>query len=173
MTTTRSTLTHEASREPIRDHAALATGLESRSGRRWSGRGREPRRLRGRLSGGSPLPVRFSTNQAPRAIPAGDVLGATLIALGIGTAIAALCLRRGNRGLAAAQAIGAAVALVSLIGPLSVHATLGTKAALASMHLIAGIAFVAAMGRARDEGRRGHGIRRSNPVGESTHDEAT
>jgi hypothetical protein len=70
---------------------------------------------------GAPFRVRFSPHQAALSITAGDVLGATVMALGLGTAFAVLGVERHRHGIAAAQAIGAAVALVSLSVPLSTH----------------------------------------------------
>lgn len=98
---------------------------------------------------GTPLRVRFPAHQAAASVAAGDVLGASLAALAIGTAVTALLLRRLRHGLAAGQLTGAVITLLSLAIPLGVHASAGTKAALAAMHLIAGTAFVAAMGRAK------------------------
>ena len=98
---------------------------------------------------GTPFQVRFPAHQATASVAASDVLGASLGALAIGTAVTALWLRRLRHGLAAAQVTGAVIALLSLVTPLSVHASAGTKTALAAMHLIAGMAFVAAMGRAK------------------------
>lgn len=103
---------------------------------------------------GTPFQVRFPGHQAATSVAVGDVLGASLGALAIGTAVAALWLRRLPHGLAAAQVTGAVIALLSLATPLGVHASAGTKEALATMHLIAGTAFVAAMGRARAAPRR-------------------
>lgn len=98
---------------------------------------------------GTSFRVHFAVHQAATSVAVGQVLGVSLGALAIGTAVTALWLRRLNHGLAAAQGTGAVIALLSLAIPLGVHADPGTKAALAMMHLIAGIAFVVAIGRAR------------------------
>lgn len=103
---------------------------------------------------GAALLVRFSGHQAAWSISAVDVIVATLVALGLGTVVAALWLGRHRRGLLVVQVTGALVALASLSIPLGVHAGSGTKAALASMHLIAGAAFITAMAVARRAARR-------------------
>jgi hypothetical protein len=111
---------------------------------------------------GAPLLVRFSARRAAWSITAADVIVATLVALGLGTAGAALWLRRHRRGALLAQVTGALVALASRSIPLSVHARSGTKATPASMDLIAGAAFITARRSQATSGgdlthRAGHG----------------
>lgn len=120
---------------------------------------------------GTQFRVRFPGHQAATSVAAGDVLGASLGALAIGTAVTALWLCRFRHGLAAAQVTGAVIALLSLATPLSVHASAGTKAALAAMHLIAGTAFVAAMGRARTAPHRRRASSPAQP-GSAAYDKA-
>jgi len=121
---------------------------------------------------GTQFRVHFPAHQAATPVAAGDVLGASLGALAIGTAITALWLRRLRHGLAAAQVTGAVIALLSLVTPLSVHASAGTKAALAAMHLIAGTAFVAAMGRARAAPHRRRANSPARQPGSAAYDKA-
>jgi hypothetical protein len=123
-------------------------------------------------SAGTSFRVHFTAHQAATSVAAGDVLGATLVALAIGTAVTALWLRRLRHGLAAAQVSAAVVALLSLAIPLGVHAGPGTKAALAAMHLIAGTAFAAAMGRARAASHVRPATSPTQQPGSAAHDEA-
>ena len=76
---------------------------------------------------GTQFRVHFPAHQAATSVAAGDVPGASLGALAIGTAVTALWLRRLRHGLAAAQVTGAVIALLSLVTPLSVHASAGMK----------------------------------------------
>ena len=78
-------------------------------------------------------------------VGAGLVAAFAAAAVLLGTVLARLLVRRGRRGLRAAQAIGAAVALLSLLLPLTVSATTGTRLLLAVMHLVAGAAYVIAL----------------------------
>ncbi len=121
---------------------------------------------------GTSFRVHFAAHQAATSVAAGHVLGASLSALAIGTAVTALWLRRLNHGLAAAQGIGAVIALLSLAIPLGVHADPGTKAALAVMHLVAGTAFVMAIGRARAVPRARLAKSQTEQQGRAADDEA-
>lgn len=125
-------------------------------------------------SAGIPFRVHFAAHQAVASVAAGHVLGATLAAVAIGTAVTALWLRRFRHGLAAAQLSGAAAAVLSLAIPLGVHASPGTKAALAAMHLIAGAAFAAAIGwaRARAVSRGRPATSPANQSGSAAYDKA-
>lgn len=121
---------------------------------------------------GTSFRVHFAAHQAATSVAAGHVLGASLSALAISTAVTALWLRRLNHGLAAAQMIGVVIALLSLAIPLGVHADPGTKAALAVMHLIAGTAFVVAIGRARAVPRGRLAKSQTEQPGRAAYDEA-
>ncbi len=73
------------------------------------------------------------------------LVAASAAAVLLGTVLARLLALRGRRGLRDAQAIGAVLALSSLLLPLTVSAKVGTRLLLAVMHLVAGAAYVIAL----------------------------
>jgi purine-cytosine permease-like protein len=93
--------------------------------------------------------VRRSSDADPTEVTALHVLLTTVIPFIVGLAIAVAAERRLRQGLRTLQVVGAAIAVVSLAGPLSVEADTTAKLVLATMHVITGGCFVVAVGRAR------------------------
>ncbi len=77
-------------------------------------------------------------------VGAAQVLLLSIVSIVVGTALAALLARRGADRLRWAQAVGAAVAVLSAVGPLSAAAG-ATGILLAAMHLITGASYVLAL----------------------------
>jgi len=101
-------------------------------------------------AGGVDFVGRLSPDADLTEVVAGHVLVTTIIPLLLGTAVAVLIRRRGH-GLGLVRLAGAAVAVLSLAGPISLDADPGTKVLLAAMHLVAGAAFVAILRPGRGE----------------------
>jgi hypothetical protein len=80
-------------------------------------------------------------------VTAASVVIVTVLALALGTALAAVLGRLPRPGLAVAT-VGGAIMLLSLAAPLSAEAANGTKILLTAMHLVTGAAYIWFVGRA-------------------------
>jgi hypothetical protein len=102
----------------------------------------------GRITGGT-LVVAYGPEPVSMQVGAAEVTVFTIVAMVLGLAVTTVVARRRPHRLRTMQAIGAAVAVVSLFQPLVVDTDTTTRIALATMHLVAGAAFVAGLRRSR------------------------
>jgi hypothetical protein len=93
--------------------------------------------------------VRFSPDADPTRVTAAHVALTTLVPFVAGLAVAVVAARHLRHGLRTVQVLGAALAVVSLAGPLSLEADTAARLVLAAMHVVTGAAFAVALGRAR------------------------
>jgi len=101
------------------------------------------------------VPFVVTGNGSTTQIGAGPVAFVSVLSLLVGTVFAVLLARRGSRARRLAQAIGAAVALVSIAGPATQADEASTAVLLAAMHVIAGVVYVAAVEVAARQSDRG------------------
>ncbi len=117
--------------------------------------------------------VASTTASGPQHILLQHVVSLTLMTFAVGLVAALIADKLRRPGLRALQAVGAVVAVVSIVMDLSIDSTVAAKATLALMHLVVGAAYVAALDIARPAHAASYPVATNEAMTYATNDATT